>query len=342
MARPSKPWYWKARDAWFVNIKGKRHLLARGKSNRANAYREFLRLTERHDPGVASTSSAEWVCKMFITHAGAHLKPRTVEGYAMFVTPFGQHFPDIDANAIMPKHVTEFLSEHPNWNCTTRYSAIKAIKRAWSWALAEGHITVNQLRPMKRPRQLRRDVIPDDKEIAAFITAANPAFRQLLTFMRETGCRPGEATMMQKYHVDLENREVRFRIGEDKTSGKTGKPRVIHLNDTALAMVISLMAVYPAGPLFRNSRGKPWNKFSINCATRQARLKAGLQNNLAVAYAIRHQYITDALARGVPIAIVAEMTGTSPAMIAKVYSHISEKKTLFLEAANRVRPGQLA
>ena len=99
---------------------------------------------------------------------------------------------------------------------------------------------------MKRPRPGRREDIPDDKEIAAFVAAANPAFRQLLLFMRETGCRPGEARMIEKRHVNLENREVRFKIGEDKTSGKTGKPRVIHLNDAALAMVKSLMALYRA------------------------------------------------------------------------------------------------
>jgi hypothetical protein len=39
---------------------------------------------------------------------------------------------------------------------------------------------------------------------------------------------------------------------------------------------------------------------------------------------ITHQYITDALARGVSIAIIAEMTGTSPAMIAKNYSNLGE------------------
>ena len=63
---------------------------------------------------------------------------------------------------------------------------------------------------------------------------------------------------------------------------------------------------------------------------------------LAVACVIRHQHITDALASAVfiaiIIAIIAETTGTSPAMIAKNYSHLSEKKALFLETANRVRP----
>ena len=36
-----------------------------------------------------------------------------------------------------------------------------------------------------------------------------------------------------------------------------------------------------------------------------------------------------------PIATVAEMTGTSPEMIAKVYSHLSDKKALLLKAANK-------
>jgi hypothetical protein len=44
------------------------------------------------------------------------------------------------------------------------------------------------------------------------------------------------------------------------------------------------------------------------------------------------------LAQGVPIALVAEMCGTSAEMIAKVYSHISEKKALILEAASIARP----
>jgi len=87
--------------------------------------------------------------------------------------------------------------------------------------------------------------------IEKHVAAANPGLKQVLAFMRETGCRPGEATMMEKRHVDLENREVRFKIGEDKTSGKTSRPRVIHLNDTALAMVKSLMAQRPSGPLLR-------------------------------------------------------------------------------------------
>ena len=64
--------------------------------------------------------------------------------------------------------------------------------------------------------------------------------------------------MVEGRDVDLGNREARFRTGEDKTRAKTGKARVIHLNDTALAMLSKLCAENPSGKLFRNSRGNPW------------------------------------------------------------------------------------
>ncbi len=338
MARPAKPWYRKSNDAWYVIHHGKQIRLAKGKANRKEAYREFLKLTERCDPGTASRSSSEAICSAFLEHARVHLKPNTVIGYERFVEPFAETVKDLDANSVLPKHVSSFLNAHIDWNKTTRYNAITAIKRAWAWAHEEGHITVNQLKPMKRPRPERREDIPDDGEMGRFVMAANPAFRQALIFMRETGCRPGEVYMMEKRHVDLENREVRFKIGEDKTSGKTNKPRVINLNDQALAMLRSLISQYPSGPLFRNTAGRPWTRYAVNCATIKARKKAGLEDGLAVAYAMRHQYITDALAKGVPIAVIAEMTGTSAEMIAKHYSHISEKKSLFMQAANLIRP----
>jgi site-specific recombinase XerD len=143
--------------------------------------------------------------------------------------------------------------------------------------------------------------------------------------------------MMERRHVDLHNREVRFRIGEDKTSGKTGKPRVIHLNETATAMVSAVISAGQTGILFRNSRGQPWNEHSISHAVRKIRERTGLDGR-AVAYALRYHWATDALARGVPLATVAEMMGNSPEMVAKVYSHLSDKKALLLKAANEVRP----
>jgi integrase len=245
----------------------------------------------------------------------------------------------LDGNSVSPKEVTKFLGEQTKWGVTTRCGAITAIKRAWKWAKDEGHLTLNPLEKLKKPRPKRREEIPDDQEIDRFLAAAKPEFRQLLDFLHATGCRPGEASMIERRHLDLVNREVRFRIGEDKTSGKTGRPRVIHLNETATAILSSLLTTGVTGPLFRNSRGRPWNEHSISCAVRKIRERAGLDERV-VAYALRHHWATDALARGVPLATVAEMMGNSPEMVAKVYSHLSDKKALLLAAANQVRPPQ--
>ena len=337
MGRAAKPWYWKERNAWYVTVKGKRHRLAEGKASRNEAYRAFLELDKQSEGVATSRSTAESVCTMFVEHAKVNLKPNTYEGYKRFLEPFTRNVRSVDANDVQPRMVTKFLDEHPRWGRTTRFNAITAIKRAWSWAHSEGHLTLNQLTKMKRPKPRRREEIPDDGEVDLFIKTAKPSFQELLIFIREVGCRPGEATMMERRHVDLPNREVRFKIGEDKTSGKTDRPRVIHLSDKAVEILQGLVAQHPTGPLFRNSAGRAWNRHSINCAVRKIRERTHLDGR-AVVYALRHQWATDALARGVPLSLVAEMMGNSPEIVARVYSHLSDKKALLLKAANQVRP----
>jgi integrase len=170
----------------------------------------------------------------------ANLKPKTHAGHKYILDAFGATVKKLDGNAVQPKDVTRHLDAHPTWGKTTRRNVIASIKRAWNWARSEGHITVNRLADIKKPRAARREEIPDDKEIERFLVAAKPEFREFLDFIDLTGCRPGEARIIEKRHVDLENREVRFRIGEDKTSGRTGRPRVIHLNDQAVALLEGL------------------------------------------------------------------------------------------------------
>src|SRR5271166_3764580 len=131
MARPAKPWYRKARDAWYVMHRGKQVMLAKGKANRATAYREFLRLMDRHDPEVAAKGSAMQACNLFLVYARAKLKPKTLTGYTHYLPKFCEGIADMDANKVMPKHVTDFLNLHPDWSSTTRYNAIRYIKRAW-------------------------------------------------------------------------------------------------------------------------------------------------------------------------------------------------------------------
>ena len=338
MGRAAKPWYRKDRDAWYVNVQGKRIKLVDGKANRNEAYRRFLALNPNEMKIETIRLTVKDVCELYLRHAYANLKPATADSHKWNLKHFQVGIETLDANAVQPKHVTKFIESHPNWGKNMRFNVITTIKCVWNWATNEGHITVNQLAKLKKPRQERRAEIPPDAEIAQFINAANPELKELLKFLHATGCRPGEAAMIEKRHVDLDNREVRFKIGEDKTSGKTGRPRVIHLNDQAHAILSKLVSGSVTGPVFRNTRGTPWKASTLDMAVRKARVRAGLDSR-AVCYALRHHWATDALARGVPLATVAEMMGNSPEIVAKTYSHLSDKKALLLKAANQVRPG---
>jgi integrase len=51
----------------------------------------------------------------------------------------------------------------------------------------------------------------------------------------------------------------------------------------------------------------------------------------------RHQWITDALERGVSIATVAELCGTSPEIIATHYSKLRHRAEHLADAAAQVR-----
>ena len=174
MGRAAKPWYRKDRDAWYVNVQGKRIKLVDGKSNRIEAYRRFLAINPEEQQVATARVTGQEVCDLFLQYARTNLKPKTYEGYKRFLEPFGRHVGVIDGNEVQPKHVTKFLDQRPTWGKTTRFNAITAIKRAWSWANDEGHLTLNQLSKLKKPRPNRREEIPNDHEIERFLSAAKP------------------------------------------------------------------------------------------------------------------------------------------------------------------------
>ena len=94
-----------------------------------------------------------------------------------------------------------------------------------------------------------------------------------------------------------------------------------------------LMERYPSGPLFRNSRGKPWTRNAIRCRFRNLRAKLPHLKGV-VSYTYRHSFVTDALENGVGVAQVAELLGhTSTDMVMSHYQHLREKRDHLKQAA---------
>jgi len=349
MARTPKPWYRAAKDAWFVELDGRQIRLATGLKNKSQAIQAFHQLMASSYPAaetktppkltpLASLSklaaaylfSLETRCNRGeITRVAVDDWIRRTEG---FIRLHGRR----SAAAIKPEDLAAWLKS-TTWGPTTCHDAANAVTGMFRWATPK-YLAQNPLANAKAPpRRPRRETVLTDpvraKEIVDSIKSAE--FRDLMTFLFLTGCRPCEARTMTAADCDLDRRIVVLK--QHKTARATGRDRVIVLTDAAFDLVSRLVLTHRTGPIFRNEIGNPWNRNSINCAIRRLREKTGADHEL-IAYAFRHLFVTDALEAGVPIATVAALAGhSSTAMVARTYSRLDTRIDHLLDATKKVR-----
>jgi integrase len=346
MARHPHPWYRKDRDAWFVTVNGRRVKLADGKANRRKALDAFHKLMIG-SPGSTQAGGgftvAETVDQFLAAVRPPRIAERSWEQYESYLKPFAQRWPNLLAGEAAPMHVTDWLAGHPGWaSPTTQFNAITAVKRCWKWAFDEGRIAANHISKCRKPTPRTRATIPDPEGVQAMLDGIlSPYFRDFMTFLYETGCRPSEAIRLTAHHLELDDGARVARI-RGKTTGKTGKFRIIYMSDRAAEIVKRLARQHPRGLLFRNEDGNGWTRYAINNQMMRLRHRTGLGKE-AVAYALRHHWITDALAKGVPIKTVAQLAGhTSTAMIDRVYSHLVDRQSVLQDAADLIRPREVS
>jgi integrase len=341
MARPSKPRYRRygpGRGAWVSTIAGEYRTLASGpkEETRAEAKRRFHTLMAEEKGKLVAGVSLETLAELFLDDAERRLRPLTVEFYNRHIRDFWKHVGAIAAADVRPFHLTRWLASHA-WNQTTQHGATTAIKRLFRWGRKQGHLEADPLADVEKPSPLRREQIMTDGQLWEVIDASpDKAFRDLLAFARESGCRPSEAMAVEARHVDLANATITMK---SKTSGATGKPRVIHLTPAAVELCRELIALRPEGPLLRNVDGNPWNRHATKSRFCRLRKKLGLGKE-ATLESLRHGFATDCLEAGVSIKATSELLGhTSTAMVDRHYSHMQDRQAHLKEAVNRARPG---
>ena len=336
MAR--KP-YFRAFDGWWyaqvrVGAKRKQIKLIKGKENEQEAYRAFCRVIADHEgeaPKPQATTVAA-VCDLFLDHSEKHNKPDTFQLYRYYLQDFCETHGRRMAVELKPFHLTRWLDIHETWK-GSRANAIESVKRAFSWAFAEGLLSKNPVQAVKKPARGRRDRILTREEREAILAAIkDEPFREFVFAMQETGCRPSEVARVTATDVKLD--AGLWVLKEHKTAKKTNRPRVVYLTPSMVELSRKLATEYPEGPLFRSPRGKrPFSRNNIRCRFRRLREKLP-QLAGVVSYSYRHTFATEALANGVGIAQVAELMGhTSTEMVSSVYGHLADRLSHMREAA---------
>lgn len=171
------------------------------------------------------------------------------------------------------------------------------------------------LRPFKGADK-RRELYLDRDERKAMIDATSDEARPFVKALCLLPLRPGALSGLKVRDFDKRTRTL--TIGKDKN----GKPRQL-----TMPMVVAeffeaqVKDKLPAASIFVRSDGTVWNKDAWKHPIKDAVKAAGLPGAVA-AYTLRHSVITDLIRARLPILTVAQLSGTSVAMIERHYGHL--------------------
>lgn len=121
---------------------------------------------------------------------------------------------------------------------------------------------------------------------------------------------------------DFDARRNDLAIERDKAGG--GR-RLLVEGETAAMLREQMKSKLPGAPLFARADGRAWSKDDWKKPIKAAVDAAGLPAE-ATAYTLRHSVITDLVQGGLDLLTVAQLSGTSVAMIEKHYGHLQRKR----------------
>lgn len=193
-------------------------------------------------------------------------------------------------------------------------------RAALNLAYSDGLVTSDfawrsKLVPLKNADQ-RRELYLDREQRSKFIECAAQDLSAFLRGLALLPLRPGALAALTA--GDYDKRLQVLKIGTDKH----GKDRKIKLPAaTAELFAAAAKDKLPAAPLLARADGVAWNKdawkWPVKAAVEAAKLPDG-----TTAYTLRHSVISDLVHDGLDLLTVAQISGTSVAMIEKHYGHL--------------------
>lgn len=367
MARKSEgPWYRTGKDCWYVWHQGRLvrlhkdeaeahrlwHLLLAGvwpeASTGRNAGssagcgpgREGLHSASGSSPGnslLPSLTVGEMV-DAYLADASLRLKTSTLLSKRKVLLRLKADRGQEAAASLKPAVVSAWLAQQKGWGRSLRWLAALVIRACCRWAASptQGFLPSDPTAGLKLPgpRSSGAEALVSPEAHAALMAKAPPCYRNALLALHGTGCRPGELCFVEARHFNAD--AGAWLLDVHKTDG-TGKVRVILLPPAVADLCKRLAEAYPAGPLFRNSKGKPLTPERLRNWLFKVRRRLGLGK--VMPYGYRHGFATDALANGVPDAQVAALLGHSgTTMLHRHYAHLGARAQVLRDALDRVRP----
>jgi integrase len=358
MGRPRKPYFRTSDKSWVTRFNGRYVKLAKGRGNKAEALKKFheLELAERlspnHNPANLTVAG---VIEAYLVYARTRCAPSTFAQRRQYLQLFAEThgWRLVNTGDCEPLHVSSWLDSHPEWKSDwSRTTITNIVQRPFNWAAKTRFrgLTVNPFRGVESTTGMSRRPMTDDefaKLLAAiegkkFKNGPSPAdrFREILTFLRRTGARPGEASALKWGNVDLAGGAAVLPEHKTARTQKTPKPRVIVFDEEVKALLSAIRdRGDPGDHVFLTYRLTPWHRSTLSQRIVRARRKAKIPDDVKL-YGLRHAFGTRAITSGVDLKTAAELMGHTSTRMTEVYVHLAGQRAHLAAAMRRVNaPG---
>jgi site-specific recombinase XerD len=193
------------------------------------------------------------------------------------------------------------------------------LRAALNFAFAEGVVNSDfawreTLKPFDNAGR-RRELYLDRKQREKLIGESEPNLAKFLRGLAAVPLRPGAIAALPVQN--FEPRLGTLKVGQDKH----GQDRKLTLGPrVAQLFCAACHGKKPEEPIFTRADGTAWNKDAWKHPIKDAAAAAGLPAT-TTAYTLRHSIITDLVHDGLDLLTVAQISGTSVAMIERHYGH---------------------
>jgi integrase len=343
MGRKRKgPWRRKEDKCWYTTDVGSKKLVklapADASSDQAfHLYCEYHANSEHDDRAQSGPLlTVSQLIDEYLEWTRQNRSGRTYRWYRDYLRRFHDfHGPRLRVANLRPYHVDRWVSAHFNGQSAShRHGAIRSVNRVMNWAVKHRYIAANPIAGMEKPTPRPRETTVTDEQFRRMLSlATDNEFRDYLQFVWETGCRPQEIRIIEARHFDGE------KLVFEKVNSKGEKyNRVVYLSDEALSIVTRLTEKHLAGPIFQNSKGKPWTKNSVSCRFRRLKKELGIPDLCATT--LRHSWATATLKNGLDSTTASILMGhRDPSTLARNYQHLVQDHEYLKQAARRARCG---
>ena len=292
-----RPFLKKLRNCWYVHHAGKQVNLGPDRDAAFAKWRDMQAPSNEH--------RASTMVQKFLDRPR---KDSTQRFYKSHLNLFTRHIGTLRVCDLRAFYLTELLDKYDG---NYRHNIARCVKCCFKWLEDNEHIASSPFKRVPTPPAASRSdeaYIEPERWRAIIGSVIDDDLRDILIFLKETGCRPQEARRLEARHL---KDDVAVFPKEESKGGRVR--RVIHLTDRSMVICHRLALKHPAGPLFRN-QGKPWTNKALCNACHPLGFTP---------YWLRHSFVTDAIVNGIDLVTLSVLLGHSGVgTLSRVYQHV--------------------